>query len=68
MKTKRSLRETLDRTREHLVLVRKEISERGHVEELQEIDALVGIAKEEAERRLRGLDQEFPETGGRERE
>lgn len=57
MKTKRSLRETLDRTRDRLVELRKEISDRGYVEEMQEIDALVGIAKEEAERRLKGLDQ-----------
>lgn len=57
MQSKRSLRETLDRTREGLDRVRREISDRGHVEEMQEIDALVGIAKDEAERKLKGLDQ-----------
>jgi hypothetical protein len=54
------LRETLKQTRDRLKDVRKGISEAGHVSEMQEIDSLVGVAKDEAERMLKSAEMAEP--------
>jgi hypothetical protein len=53
---KLSIAETLRRTSDQLKRIRKHVANGGHVDQMQEVDALVGLAKEVADRQLAGFE------------
>ncbi|MCF6110303.1 hypothetical protein [Mesorhizobium muleiense] len=55
MAEKPSIAETLRRTSDQLKRIRKGVANGGHVDQMQEVDALVGLAKEITDRQLAGL-------------
>ncbi|TIQ20845.1 MAG: hypothetical protein E5X51_14490 [Mesorhizobium sp.] len=56
MARKLSIAETLRRTSDQLKRIRKHVANGGHVDQMQEVDALVGLAKEVADRQLAGFE------------
>ncbi|WP_254016394.1 hypothetical protein [Mesorhizobium escarrei] len=56
MAEKPSITETLRRTSDQLKRIRKAVANGNHVDQMQEVDALVGLAKEMADRQLAGLE------------
>ncbi|WP_133116160.1 hypothetical protein [Mesorhizobium wenxiniae] len=55
MAKKPSIAETLRRTSVQLKRIRKRVASGGHVDQMEEVDALVGLAKEITDRQLAGL-------------
>ncbi|PAP96649.1 hypothetical protein CIT31_02685 [Mesorhizobium wenxiniae] len=51
-------------TSDQLKRIRKRVADGGHVDQMQEIDALVGLAKEMANRQLAGLESPADENDG----
>ena len=64
MAKKTSIAETLRRTSDQLKRIRKRVANGGHVDQMQEVDALVGLAKEVADRQLAGLETPANGDGG----
>ncbi|RWK73095.1 MAG: hypothetical protein EOR45_34110, partial [Mesorhizobium sp.] len=62
MAEKPSIAEMLRRTSDQLKRIRKHVANGGHVDQMQEVDALVGLAKEMADRQLAGLESPADET------
>ncbi|RWK44416.1 hypothetical protein [Mesorhizobium sp.] len=56
MAKKLSIAETLRRTSDQLKRIRKHVANGGHLDQMQEVDALVGLAKEVADRQLAGFE------------
>lgn len=56
MARKTSIAETLRRTSDQLKRIRKRVAKGGHMDQMQEVDALVGLSKEVADRQLAGLE------------
>jgi hypothetical protein len=52
--------DTLRRTSRQLKTIRKAVAADGYIEELQEIDALVSVAQQEAERKLSIVENSVP--------
>jgi hypothetical protein len=61
---KTSIAETLRRTSDQLKRIRKRVAKGGHVDQMQEVDALVGLAKEVADRQLAVLETPANGDGG----
>jgi hypothetical protein len=61
---KLSIAETLRRTSDQLKSIRKHVANGGHVDQMQEVDALVGLAKEVADRQLAGVESLADENDG----
>jgi hypothetical protein len=59
---KPSIAETLRRTSDQLKRIRKHVANGGHVDQMQEVDALVGLAKEVADRQLAGFESPAMKT------
>jgi hypothetical protein len=59
---KLSIAETLRRTSDQLKRIRKHVANGGHVDQMQEVDALVGLAKEVADRQLAGFESPADEN------
>ncbi|RWO57354.1 hypothetical protein [Mesorhizobium sp.] len=57
-------RATLRRTSDQLKRIRKHVANGGHVDQMQEVDALVGLAKEVADRQLAGFEGPADENDG----
>ncbi|RWM21520.1 MAG: hypothetical protein EOR73_11160 [Mesorhizobium sp.] len=64
MAKKLSIAETLRRTSDQLRRIRKYVANGGHVDQMQEVDALVGLAKEVADRQLAGFESPADEDDG----
>lgn len=64
MAKKLSIAETLRRTSDQLKRIRKHVANGGHVDQMQEVDALVGLAKEVADRQLAGYESPADENDG----
>ncbi|AZN99583.1 hypothetical protein EJ066_22020 [Mesorhizobium sp. M9A.F.Ca.ET.002.03.1.2] len=64
MAKKTSIAETLRRTSDQLKRIRKRVANGGHMDQMQEVDALVGLAKEVADRQLAGLETPADENDG----
>ncbi|TIO10995.1 hypothetical protein [Mesorhizobium sp.] len=64
MAKKTSIAETLRRTSNQLKRIRKHVANGGHMDQMQEVDALVGLAKEMADRQLAGLETPADESDG----
>ena len=52
--------DTLRRTSRQLKNIRKSVAADGYAEELQEIDSLVGVAQQEAERKIQIVENSKP--------
>jgi hypothetical protein len=52
-----TLRTTLCEIRDDLHVLRRMVAARGHIEPIQEIDALIGVAEAEAIRVIRRIDR-----------
>jgi hypothetical protein len=61
---KPSIAEMLRRTSDQLKRIRKRVANGGHMDQMQEVDALVGLAKEVADRQLAGLESPAVESDG----
>jgi hypothetical protein len=59
---KPSIAEMLRLTSDQLKRIRKRVAIGGHVDQMQEVDALVGLAKEVADRQLAGLESPADEN------
>ncbi|WP_254022439.1 hypothetical protein [Mesorhizobium escarrei] len=61
---KPSMDETLRQTSDQLKKIRKRVANGGHVDQMQDVDALVGLAKEMADRQLAELESPADENDG----
>jgi hypothetical protein len=59
---KPSIAEMLRRTSDQLKRIRKHVANGGHVDQMQEVDALVGLAKEVADRQLAAFESPADEN------
>ncbi|WP_254025056.1 hypothetical protein [Mesorhizobium ventifaucium] len=64
MAKKLSIAGILRLTSDQLKRIRKRVANGGHVDQMQEVDALVGLAKEMADRQLAGLESPADENDG----